>query len=1298
MTTVKRNIPELTYNADLPIVAKKDEIIATIRRHRVVIISGATGSGKTTQIPKFCLEAGVHGRIGCTQPRRIAAITVAHRIAEELGEDIGKSVGYKIRFADKTGDKSVIRIMTDGMLLAEVQHDPLLRAYSTIIVDEAHERSLNIDFVLGILKTLIRRRKNLKLIITSATIDTEKFSKAFDNAPIIEVSGRMYPVEIRYEPNPPAPFPERAGGELDEEETHVELAVKAICRIHQQNPYGDILVFMPTEQDIRETCDLLEGRNLSNINIFPMYARLSASEQAKVFSRPPGRKIIVATNVAETSITIPGIRYVVDTGLARMSQYSPRSRTTALPVVPISRSSADQRLGRCGRVENGVCIRLYSEEDYGSRPQFTLPEILRSNLAEVILRMVSLGLGNIAKFPFIDRPAPNSIRDGFDLLTELGAIETDLTPRPPSLKGKGENSPLRSGEGAGVGLTDKGRVMAQMPLDPRLSRMLIQSQDEGCVKEMAVIASALSIQDPRERPNDKQAQADQKHALFHDPTSDFITILNIWNRYHQQLAEHKSFGKMKKFCKEHFLSFRRMREWRDIHAQICEIITPPPAPPRNGEGSSHYPTPCPSPKRRGEAPPSIAGKGAGGLGSAIHKSVLSGFLSNIAVKKEKHIFKATKGREAMIFPGSAIFKNPGTWIVSAEMVETSRLFARTAANIDPLWAEELGKTQCRYSYFDPHWERSRGEVVVNEQVSLYGLILIAGRSVCYAHIKPEEACDIFIRKALVDGDIQKPFSFMEYNRALIESVRQMEDKIRRRDILVSDDDIYDFYRKKLDGISDIRTFQHLLRKKGEDFLKMTHEELMRYQPEQNNLSLYPDKISIGHTALPCDYHFEPGNLKDGVTIKIPSAQIHTVQPELLDWVVPGLLKEKITMLLKSLPKEYRKQLVPVSQTADIIAADMPKSETALPTALSNFIYKRFKVDIPASAWSSDALPDYLKLRIAITGPKGEEIRAGRDKAILLQGGDLRIPNSDEFETACKAYEKQGITDWDFGDLPKSLILKGKSGTKWTVFPGLSCENNHICLKVFQTAPEALTAHLQGMTALCCLYFVNELKFLKKSLSLTGQSRDHAACMGGAKAVEKKLYEAVISDLFAKNIRTKAGFDAYIVSVKPLILQKGQERLSSISGLMKACFEFEKTLCGLEDSKASNQGVMNFLSGLRAEMLRLVAEDALQRYSPEQTPDIERYIKALAIRAQRGLTDFEKDRTKAAEIGPYADKFNRLVKEMSPMASEEKKQAIDDLFRLIEEYKVSLFAQELKTRIPASGKRLDQKIKEIERMV
>lgn len=1242
-------------NPELPIVLRKQDIIRAICQNRVVIISGETGSGKTTQIPKFCLEAGrgKFGRIGCTQPRRIAAITVSHRIAEEMGEDIGKTVGYKIRFTDKTSHNAKIKIMTDGILLAEAQHDRYLKEYDTIIVDEAHERSLNIDFVLGILKTLLRKRKNLKLIITSATIDTEKFSKAFDNAPIIEVSGRMYPVEVRYMP------PESSD---DEEETHIESAVKAVCRLYQESSAGDILIFMPTEQDIRETHELLEGRKFNNTDIFPLYARLSAGEQSSVFAPVNGRKIIIATNIAETSITIPGIKYVIDAGLARISKYSPRSGTTALPILPISKSSADQRKGRCGRVQNGICIRLYSEEDYNSRPQFTLPEILRSNLAEVILRMMALRLGDIAQFPFVDRPAPNSIKDGFDVLTELGAIEED------SVK-----------DSAKFVLTDKGRLMAQMPLDPRLSRMLIEAKNQGCVKEIAIIASALSIQDPRERPSDKQAQADQKHTLFHDKSSDFLTLLNIWNRCQENLNT----GKLRKFCKEHFLSFRRMREWRDIHAQIYEISDEEKI--LNTQSSALSPSP-----------------------SAIHKAILSGFLSNIALKKEKNIFRATKGREAMIFPGSVLFKNPGLWIMSAEMVETSRLFARTAANIEPAWIEELGKAQCKYSYLDPHWERNRQEVIALEQVSLYALIVISGRPVPYGPISPDESCDIFIQNALVLGDLKKPFAFMKHNKDLIESVRTMEDKIRRRDILVSDEDLFGFYREKLDKIYDIKGLERRIKQNGSDeFLRMSYQDIMRYNPDNNELSLFPDKISLGHKALSCDYNFEPGNLKDGVTVKIPLSLAHSISPESTDWLVPGLLKEKITALLKSLPKEYRKQIVPASQTAEIIANEMPRSNTALATALSNFIYQRFNVDIPASVWSTDALPDHLKMRIAITDAKGQEIRSGRDKSVLLQG-NIGKSDSEELEQAKKIWEKQGIKSWDFKDLPESMTIKGINGNKWTLCPALCADNadiivanNHsplrsgICLRLFDNHHAALNAHVRGVSALYRLHFCDELKFLKKMLTLSGQNRDYAACMGGAKAVEKNLYESVVADLFAKNIRTQAKFEEYKVSVKPMILQKGKERLNSISAVMKACYDFEKLICALEDKRV-NRGVSDFLNELRHELSLLVSEDFLLRYTPENSSDMERYIKTLGIRAQRGLTDFEKDRSKAAQIKPYVEHLNRLKK--LPQPSSEKQIAIDELFKMIEEYKVSLFAQELKTSVPVSEKRLNQKIKEIERMV
>ncbi|OEU59786.1 MAG: ATP-dependent RNA helicase HrpA, partial [Desulfobacterales bacterium PC51MH44] len=748
----------------------------------------------------------------------------------------------------------------------------------------------------GILKTVLKKRKDLKVIITSATIDTKKFSKAFDNAPVIEVSGRMYPIEMQY-------FTMEQEPEGSDEATHVEMAVLAVDKLQKNSSYGDIIIFMPTEQDIRETCETLEGRNYKSAIVLPLYARLSSQEQSKVFSRLPGRKIIVATNIAETSITIPNIKYVIDTGLARISRYTPRSRITSLPVVPISRSSADQRKGRCGRVENGICIRLFSEQDFLSRSLFTPPEILRANLAEVILRMIALKLGNIEDFPFIDRPAARSIRDGFDLLLELGAIKSVKRDK-------------KSKEGNVFFITEKGRLMAKMPVDPRLSRMLIEADQEGCLNEVAVIASALSIQDPRERPVAKTQEADQIHTAFRDPSSDFITLLNIWNKYHDAWQKEKSTNRMRRFCKKHYLSFKRIREWRDIHAQISAILQESGV---RGRGSGIR----------------DQGSGAMGRGSdkvnnsekefygeryvAIHKSILSGFLSNIAVKKEKNIFQAAKGKEVMIFPGSGLFNKAKTWIVAAEMVETSRLFARTAANIDSRWLEALGKNQCKYTYLEPHWERSREEVTAYEQVSLYGLIIVPERPVSYGRINPEEASEIFIRSALVEGDIRKPLPFMEHNRRLIDEISSMENRLRKRDILISDEDIFAFYQKRLEEIYDIRTLKQCLKKRGSDkFLRMKKDDLLRYFPDEEELSLFPDKITLGTHRFKCNYSFEPGSRDDGITIKVPSALATTVPAESVEWLVPGLYRDKITALIKGLPKNYRKQLVPVANTVDII--------------------------------------------------------------------------------------------------------------------------------------------------------------------------------------------------------------------------------------------------------------------------------------------------------------------------------------------------------------------------------------------
>lgn len=1273
----KENLPDLTFNTTLPITSKKDEIIDAISKNQVVIISGETGSGKTTQIPKFCLAAGrgIDGKIGCTQPRRIAATTVANRIAEELGEEIGGSVGYKIRFKDRTRKDSFVKIMTDGILLAEAQNDPFLNTYDTIIVDEAHERSLNIDFVLGILKTLLKKRKDLKLVITSATIDTEKFSNAFGNAPVIEVSGRMYPVDVRY-------LPVDHGPEENGEQTHVEAAVSAVDKLQIENPFGDILVFMPTEQDIRETCELLEGRGFKGVTVLPLYARLSAAEQSRIFSRPPGRKIIVATNVAETSITIPGIKYVIDTGLARISRYTPRSRTTSLPVTPISRSSADQRKGRCGRVENGVCIRLFSEKEFLSRPLFTPPEILRSNLAEVILRMIDLKLGDISDFPFIDRPLPKSIKDGFNLLSELGAIAS----KPDKKKSKEKNRFF---------LTEKGRLMAKMPVDPRLSRMLIQAQKEGCIKEVAVIASALSIQDPRERPTEKTKEADQIHATFNDSSSDFITLLNIWNRYHETWQTVRSTNRMKRFCKEHYLSFKRMREWQDIHTQILDILK------EHGLSDSHLEFPVGQDKVFEAATKQKKNSGSdtySPLYSAIHKSILSGFLSNIAVKKEKNIFKAAKGREVMIFPGSTLFNKSGTWIVAAEMLETSRLFARTTANIDDSWLEELGKDQCKYTYLQPHWERKRGEVVAFEQVSLFGLIIIPMRPVSYGRINPDEASDIFIRSALIEGDVKKPFDFMKYNKSLINDIMDMENRIRRRDLLVSEHEILEFYKEKLAGIYDIRTLEKLIKKNGSDrFLWMSKSDLLLCSPDEEELSLFPNSIAIGNKSFKCSYNFSPGKQDDGVTIKIPSAVASTVPSESMDWLVPGLFMEKIKVLIKALPKAYRKKLVPVARTADIIANEMHKGEKSLITELSNFIYKRFGVDIPASAWPFDALPDYLKMRISLTGPKGEELCSGREKAVLSRNVSSKAEQKD-FEAARKNWERTGITRWDFEDLSDTVTIKGRNNAKWNVYPGLERGERCVNLRLFRRRDPAIRSHKKGVAALFALHFSNDLKFLKKNLVLPKEMEDKTNYFGGPRLFKERLYESVTNDLFCRNIRTKNEFYFHAESVSSNILTTGQKKLNSVMAVLEAFHESRSTLYKLETASSTNTGVLNFFVNLREELSKLVPETFMDLYDTERLIHLPRYIKAMAIRAQRGLVNFEKEQNRTKEIKVYTDSLNELLKKLSPSVTQEKRNAIEEYFWLIEEYKVSVFAQELKTPFPVSKKRLDKKLKEIERMV
>ncbi|MBF0209392.1 MAG: ATP-dependent RNA helicase HrpA [Desulfamplus sp.] len=1307
-------IPTINYIKELPITDKKDEIIEAIKKNRVVIIAGETGSGKTTQIPKFCIATGrgVKKKIGCTQPRRIAAINVAARIAEELGQSFENFVGYKIRFDDTSASDTIIKVMTDGILLAEAQRDPFLNEYDTIIVDEAHERSLNIDFTLGILRGLIKKRNDLKVIITSATIDTEKFSKAFNNAPIIEVSGRMYPVEVRYLTQQRFDQTEKDSilGEFDfyqaqqtqgnqhyqqaqddqDDQSYVEAAVEAVEMINRESRQGDILIFMPTEQDITETIELLRGRNWVGVTVLPLYARLSALEQSKIFHRGVGRKIIVSTNVAETSLTIPGIKYVVDTGLARVPHYSPRTRTTALPVTPISRSSADQRKGRCGRVENGICIRLYDEQNYNSRAMFTSPEILRSNLAEVILRMISLNLGDVSSFPFIDMPSPKSIKDGFDTLLEIGAIE----------KGKTK----------GYQLTQKGKIMAQIPVDPKLSRILIEAHARGCLQEAAIIASALSISDPRQRPQDKMQQADQKHAAFKDPASDFITLLNIWSSCYGDKSDLKSRSSVRKFCKDNYLSFRRMREWSDIYRQIILVL--------NEHGV-------------------IANKksehtSGGEFYASLHKSILCGYLSSIAHKKEKNLYQAAKGQKAMIFPGSSIFNKAGNWIVAAEYVETSQLFARVAATIDVDWLEELGSGLCTYSWSSPHWEKKRGEVVAKEQVSLFGLIIVSERSVAYGKINPVEAGEIFIRHALVLGEIDRKFGFMMHNQKLIEELQEVEEKMRKRDILVTEEDIYLFYQSRLErDFYNIKTFAKYIKdKKDDSFLRMSLEDLRKKSVDEEHLAGFPDTIKIGDLGAYLEYDFKPGAETDGVTLKLPATTAtrfiaNQADSSSIDWLVPGLFREKILALIKNLPKSHRIKLLPASQKADIIATEIQNRGRPLFYELSRFVKERFNANIPPSAWSDEGIEPHLKMRISLRDDEDKEIAASRDLDALkpyVEESGYDFQSSDGLKSAKSRWEIDNVISWDFLDrlnlksLSHSIKLESKDGINRVVFElflALVAENldslninqnPKVALRLFRRADEAEEAHKEGIRNLFIICYPNDMEALKKDIKGATRLKSYSQFFGGFDRLNQALYRSITRHLFWCNIRTKEDFEAHAAQNLPKLYQTGQEFISKV---IEICQEYQVAMEALQNIALKNMNRSNLyalIENLELELKELVPPNFLDLYQYNRLKELKRYILSLKIRAERAVVDMVRDQKRWAEVSKYVDKLQNVQKKLSEDGSssfefsKELIEAVDNLFFMIQEYKVSLFAQELKTAIKISAARLDKISQEIDNMI
>ncbi len=1250
----EKAVPRFDFPPELPISGKSELIIEAIRKNQVLVITGETGSGKTTQIPKMCLAAGLgrRGIIGLTQPRRIAAVSIAERIAWELGQACGEALAYKTRFEEKSSDEPLIKVMTDGILLAETGQDRQWLAYEAIIVDEAHERSLNIDFILGYLRTLLSRRKDLKLIITSATIDTARFSQAFGNAPVIEVSGRMYPVEVRY--RLVDPVREEKG-----ETTYIEEAVSCVEELQRKRHFGDILIFMPTEPDIRETCRQLAKR-CSGL-ILPLFARLAGSAQQRVFNPSDGQKIIVATNIAETSLTIPGITCVIDTGLARIVEYNPRSQTTGLPVKPISKSSADQRKGRAGRVQDGICIRLYSEEDYAGRPVYTEPEILRSNLAGVILRMLAMNLGDIDSFPFIERPHPKNIRDGIEILRDLGAVTRDES-------GQDE---LR------YRLTPNGRLMASFPLDPRVSRMILEAKKEECLHETAVIAAALSIQDPRERPFDKIDLAAAAHAKFQHPESDFLTYLQIWNRYGGTFEKKLSQASLRKFCREHFLSYRRMMEWRDIYLQILNI-----AGIRGSKKNAKHATM--------EIDQDVADK--------IHRSVLSGCLTGIARKKEKNFYTAAKGREVMLHPGSSVFNRGGVWIVAAEISLTSRLFARNTANIRSEWLEELGRSHCRYTYSAARWEKSRGEVVASEKVTMFGLTVIENRAVSYGKIDPQEAKNIFIREALVTGDTARKFPFLEHNLSLWEDARSMEDKLRKRGIAIDEEKMASLYECRLPMISDIRSLQKLIKDTGSDiFLRFSPDDFVAAPPDEEDLARHPQQIKIGNAVLACDYHFEPGSPRDGVTVRLPAGLLSKAASDNIETQLPSLLEEKVLQMLKSLPGRVRQKLPPVVQITREFIAGTSDENIPLSAALSGFLSRRYKLTVPADSWELQKLPAYLNIRYSVTDERGAEIKSGRDITKLEKEltGRLEQASMEEYRLR---WEKHDIREWNFGTLPESIEMTGKYGVTGIAWPALLDNNGTVSLRLLSRSQEAALQHPKGVAALYRILFAEKLKQLKKNIGLSGELKTWAGRLGSVRGVESSIAQRVNNDLFCRPLRTAEEFSAHAEAIGLEILPCGQKVIASIAPVLKSATETSDVLDKLMLKNRASAPVAGFLKATTDELHRLVPVNFAELYSFDRLNNLPRYLKALTMRAERGCLNLAAAQGRLRDVSIYTEKLQEFINQVNENASREKREKIDELFWMIEEYKVSLFAQELKTPYPVSPKRLGQLIREIENIV
>ena len=1263
-------LPQVDYPEELPVSGAREELLAAIRDHQVVVVAGETGSGKTTQLPKMCLELGrgVLGTVGHTQPRRLAARTVANRVADELGTELGSTIGYQVRFTEQVSDSSLVKVMTDGILLAEIQRDRRLERYDTLIIDEAHERSLNIDFILGYLKRLLPRRPDLKVIITSATIDPERFSRHFDDAPIVEVSGRTYPVEVRYRPLVETVEPgetDDEGGAAGTERDQTQGICAAVDELCAEGA-GDILVFLSGEREIRDTADALQKhlRPLARApEVLPLYARLSMAEQRRVFEPHQQRRIVLATNVAETSLTVPGITYVIDPGTARISRYSHRTKVQRLPIESISQASANQRKGRCGRVAPGICVRLYSEQDFMARPEFTDPEILRTNLASVILQMAAADLGDIAEFPFLEPPDRRSITDGTRLLRELGALAEQQ----------------RGGPGQ---LTTLGRQLAQLPVDPRLGRMILAAHEQGCVREVLIVTAALSIQDPRERPAEARQAADTAHARFAEKDSDFLAYLNLWSHLRERQRE-LSGNQFRRMCRNEYLNYLRVREWQDIFAQLRQLakqldIGVPPA----------------------DAPPADP--------AGLHKALLSGLLSHIGLKDpEKHEYLGARGAKFAIFPGSGLFKRQPRWVMAAELVETSRLWGRMVAKIEPEWVESQAGHLVKRNYSEPHWEKRRGAVVAYERVTLYGIPLVSGRKVDYGRIDPELSRELFLRHALVEGDWDTRHQFFHDNQKLLAEVEELEHRTRRRDLRVDDDILFEFYDQRVGAevvsAAHFNSWWKRVRRTSPDLLTFPTELLHTDEAAEIRTDDYPDAWRQGTVQLALTYQFDPARQElskesaehtaDGVTVHVPLHQLNQVGVEEFDWQVPGLRLEVVTALMRTLPKALRRNFVPVPDHAAAVLARLTPGGEALTVALSRELSRMAGTQISTDSWDWARVPDHLRMTFRVVDEQGTVRAQGKDLAQLRR--ELANETRTELAAAAPGIERRGLTDWDFDTLPRTfertvagqtvrgypaLVVEGDTASGGT---GRDPGEGTVAVQVLDTEAAQRHAMWRGTRQLLLRATSSPVPMVVRGLSnqtkLTLGNNPH----GGVSALLSDCLIAAVDKILAEAggpAWDAAGFATLRETVRRDLTETLEAVVARVEQVLAAAASVGRRIKG-----TTSMAVLPSVTDAKTHLGRLVYPGFVTDTGGQRLGDVVRYLRALEYRLDKLSEQPRRDQLHLAKVAELQQAQTELRGRLSPERRAESDVA--ELGWMVEELRVSFFAQQLGTAYPVSEKRI-----------